>query len=627
MIARIIEKLRVHGWTAYLLASLGGALYTFQAWSYARIQTSFLDEGGYLYLGLQYAKGFLRPYQDYGAVRLYAPLAYLIPGNVEDLFGPGLQTGRYFSIFCSLVMILALWWTARRLGGKWSAAAVVWAIALTPISVQIYSLAISEALVACLLVLSLMFVLGEKRPLWQVLTGSVLAGLLVMTRQNMLPLLPLLVVYVFWQHGKRAGLLSVAACLLPILIIHLIYWPNILELWSLWLPPRLTPFLDPYRFPQADLATTSNMGFSGRLLAFLQGIRFHYFTMVGFSLCLFFWPARRAWKSRDNRGMAFFLAALFLALTLLHAYATFIMTDPAVLCTFCFTPYLAFFDVIVFLLMIVSIPSWNLKVSPAKVVVIVLFILLLSAGLGFAAFDRLGPPLLEFKFPAITRGLDPRQWTPFITLGDILANKYSLDYWASRAPVSTVAGLVIGTLGLLFGILLFSRLRKSGRIKNYSLGAFILVGVFIAGVILSPLMGGTYRDKGICKADIPKTYAQIGRTIRESIPPGSQVYWGANSAVPLLYTTGLQIHPPQVYSISYFRLGGDPDQLLKHGFWNPDLAGVWLAQADAIVTESAWASRVDFPDGFDLSQYEELHTAAANPCDPVSILIIYRKKP
>jgi len=40
------------------------------------------------------------------------------------------------------------------------------------------------ALVACFLAWSLFFVLGEKRPLWQIVTGSVLAGLTIMIRQT-----------------------------------------------------------------------------------------------------------------------------------------------------------------------------------------------------------------------------------------------------------------------------------------------------------------------------------------------------------------------------------------------------------------------------------------------------------
>ena len=44
--------------------------------------------------------------------------------------------------------------------------------------------------------------LGEDRPLWQIILGSILAALAVLTRQNMAPVLPLLVLYIFWQHGK-----------------------------------------------------------------------------------------------------------------------------------------------------------------------------------------------------------------------------------------------------------------------------------------------------------------------------------------------------------------------------------------------------------------------------------------
>ena len=69
-------------------------------------------------------------------------------------------------------MLVALSWTARRFGGNWGGALVVCAIALTPISIQIYSLAISQALAACLLAGSLFFILGEKRSLWQIALGS-----------------------------------------------------------------------------------------------------------------------------------------------------------------------------------------------------------------------------------------------------------------------------------------------------------------------------------------------------------------------------------------------------------------------------------------------------------------------
>ncbi|HEX7540898.1 MAG TPA: hypothetical protein VF352_02100 [Anaerolineales bacterium] len=625
MIRKIYQKLRDLSWIAPLFAFLGWVIYFIQAWIYAHIQTSFLDEGGYLYIGDLYARGVIRPFQDYGPIRLYAPLAYLIPGQIEAWFGASLKTGRYYSVFCGLMMVIALWITAQRLGGKWLAAAVVWGLALTPISIQIYSLAISQAWVACLLAWSLMLVLGERRSLWQILTGSFLAGIIVMTRQNLILVIPLLVAYIFWQHGKKAGFWALIGCLSPILAIHIIYWPNILQIWATWLPASLTPFLDSFRPPIAGIVSENGVTFSGRLLAFLQGIRFHYITTIGFIVSLFLWPRRNEWSSQSNRRIAYFLATLFLALTLLHAWASFIVTNPY--CTFCFTPYLAFFDIIVFLLIIVSISSWRKKVSKIMQVAIVLSILVLSAGLGYATFDRFGPWLLNFKFPAITRGLDPHQWVPFITIWDILANKFNADYWTSRLYVPIAIALILGAIFIITAIIIYKKsFNRISRVRRYSFGSWLLISFLGLGVVLSPIMGGTYRENGICQTDIFQSNEKIGNTLNSLIPAGSQVFWNVRSVVPLLYAPKINIYFPQIYATSYFHEGGDSEQLLKFGLWNDVLARQWWEEADYIVTETNWEQAYR-PANFDSSQFDIFQTMPPNPCNPLSYLLIYHRKP
>jgi hypothetical protein len=626
-IGKILRKWGSYPWLAPVLSFSGAALYFIQAWVYAHIQTSFLDEGGYLYVGDLYARGIIKPFQDYAIPRWYAPLAYLIPGQIEKWFGASLLTGRYFSVFCGLLMLIPLWITARRFAGKWWGAAIIWGMALTPISIQIYSLALSQALVACLLAWALMFVLGEKRPLWQIITGAFLAGLLVMTRHNLAPVVPLLVAYVFWQHGKKAGWWALTGCLLPILVIHAIYWPNILQLWALWLPASLTPFLDAFQFPVAGLVSGNSSGFSARLLAFVQGFRFAYFAMLGFVVTLFLWPRNNTWKSQAHKRAAYFLAALFLVLGGLHLWATLMSSSQAETCTFCFTPYLAFFDITALLLITVTFSSWRKRVTNLVQYGIVLFVVLLASALGYASYERFGPWLLGVEFPAFTRGLDPRHWVPFINLWDILANKFHLDYWKTRVPLATIAGLILGILLLVFGRLVYKRLLKSNRTGGYSFGASILIFMLSSGVLLSPLMVGDYRQDGICRADIPKTYAQIGEGLTTVIPPGSQVYWEAKSAVPLLYTPQIQIYLPQIYWRFSFRLGGDSDSLLKNGLWNDKLAEQWRAESDYIVTEVNWY-QIYRPGGdLDTTQFVEYDTLPANPCDPYSYLIIYKRKP
>ncbi len=478
---------------------------------------------------------------------------------------------------------------------------------------------------ACLLAWSLLLVLGERRPLWQIITGAFLTGILVMIRQNLIPVIPLMAGYIFWQHGKKAGFWALAGCLLPILVIHVVYWSNILEIWATWLPPSLTPFLNAFRPPVIGFITGISVSFADRLSAFLQGIRFHYFTMVGFIVTLFLWPKRNEWTRQSDRRIAIFMALLFAVLALLHAWASFLVTDPY--CTFCFTPYLAFFDITVFLLIAVSISAWKKQVSKIYLAVIILFLLILSAGLGYASFETFGTWLLSIKFPAITRGLDPHLWTPFITIWDILANKYKVDYWTSRLYVPIVVSLIMGVIFLFTAILVHRKtIKKPIWAGKYSLGTWLLIASLGLGVILSPLMGGSYRENGICDADSLQVNEIIGKTLDSLVPAGSQVFWNVRNAVPLLDAPDINIYYPQIYANSTFAEIGNSEQLLKFGYWNEELARRWWEEADYIVTETNWAQAYR-PADFDPSLFETFQTIPPNPCAPQSYLLIFHRKP
>ncbi|MGD0878369.1 MAG: glycosyltransferase family 39 protein [Anaerolineales bacterium] len=627
MITKTIRKVGEITWLASALTGLAFLLYFIQAWVYTYILTSFVDEGGYLYIGYLYVRGILRPFQDYGPPRWYPPLAYLIPGQIEKWFGESLQTGRFFSVLCAIGMLVSLWLIARRLAGKWWGVAIVWSFTLTPVAIQIFSLALSQALVACFLAWTLFFVLGKERPLWQIVMGSVLAGLTIMTRQNLFPLIPLLIAYVFWQHGKTAGWLSLAGCLLPFIVIHVIYWPNILQLWAVWLPPKWTYFLNAYRFPVAQLAATSSLSFSASSLALVQGFRFHYFSLVGFFVCVFLWPQRNGWKTLTNQRAAYFLGVLFLVLVLMHAWATVSTSNQVATCASCFTPYLSFFDLIALLLVVVTFSSWRRTLPKVSQGFIVIFILLLSAGLGYAGFDRFGPWVMGIKFPAITRSLDPRHWIPFITLWDILSNKFHQDYWTSRVNVSIVVAIILGILLVVLVAVGYRKLTKRNRLSGYSFGNLLLTVCLLQGLWLSPLMGGEYYQDGICLANIPATNQEIAQQVTGAIPPGSRVLWMANTVVPLLYAQGISIYIPPIYAVYSYRIGGDSQQLAKYGLWNDALASQWRTKVNYIVTESSWYKPYDPGGDIDTSKYDEFQTVPTNPCDPHSYLVVYKRKP
>ena len=148
---------------AEAVAFLGGLLYLLQSWSYAHTRTSILDEGAYLLKGYSFVTGQYHLFQDNGFWSNHMPLAFYIPGVAEYLFGPGICTGRYLAIFAGLLGLAGLYILIRRLGGPWWAAIVIWALAINPVTIKIFSVAVSEGLIACMLVWMLVFLLGAER--------------------------------------------------------------------------------------------------------------------------------------------------------------------------------------------------------------------------------------------------------------------------------------------------------------------------------------------------------------------------------------------------------------------------------------------------------------------------------
>jgi hypothetical protein len=186
---------------------------------------------------------------------------------------------------------------------------------------------------------------------------------------------------------------------------------------------------------------------------------------------------------------------------------------------------------------------------------------------------------------------------------------------------------MIGIILLILLRVVYKALLKKKWVSEYSFGTLVLLVSLGLGIWLSPLMNGTYRQDGICQADIPQTYKQIGATLSGIIPAGSLVYWEANTVVPLLYASDIRIHYPQIYGVFSFRIGGDSDHLLKDGLWNEELAKEWRTEASFIVTEANWY-QIYRPGGdLDATQFEEFQTVPANPCNPNSYLVIYKRKP
>lgn len=597
-------------YAAETFAFLGGLAYLLQSLLHAHREETNFDEGLYLLKGFLFATGVYEPFQPYGVLTNKPPLAFLIPGYVQVWFGPGLRAGRYLSVFFGVLALVGLWILARRVGNRWLAAGAVWAFAVSPVIIGVYSLAITQVLVNCMLTWVLVLALGEKRPLWQLIASGLLAGLLIFTRYNVIAVIPLLGVYLWRQQGWKAALLAMAASALVLLAGAARYWPNILTLFTTALPGRLAPFLDPYRYPDlGEPFWNPSVAWDGRLLAFFQGLRLEFLPVVGSLAAMLLWPKICRWKDAATFRIALFLSSLYVVLLLMHLWASVLNNY----CVFCFLAYLAFFHSVGILLLVVLVQAWETNPGPLRQVVIVLFTLLLFAGLGFSLFEELGNDLIT---------LNGGHLVSVPSLWQVLSG-FGWERKLAKQAASTALGLFAGFIFLFLVYVVYRWKRKI--VRNF--GFALVNAILLFGFLFSWALTGNNRAN-TCNLDVIEAYEENGAHLAKNIPAGSLVYWdGGLSVVPLLYIPGVEIFPGQLNQDYAFRIGGDPEQLRRAGLWNEALAQQWKNEADFLLIEEAryngWKD--DLADG---ERYEEL-TPVPQPfsCREGSRIRIFERKP
>jgi hypothetical protein len=597
-------------WAAHILALLGLSVYLVQAVLFAHTTGSNLDEGGYLYKGLLFAEGVYRPFQPYGFWTNKAPLAFLIPGYVQEIFGAGLRTGRYLAIAESILAIIGLWIVTRRLAGKWLAAAAVWVLALSPVVIKVYSVGASQSLVAFFIAWILALSLGPNRPLWQLILSAVLASLMILARQNMIIVLPLLMLYIFWEHGWKAAAWASLAGGSIFIIGHVIYWPEIIQIWIDWLPFYPAEWRV-HRVPGGGEAIWNpSISLASRILSVFQGFRWHFVVLAGGLLSLLLWPRREKLSETSVFRSAVFLTVLFLGLLYLHSSASLERNY----CVFCFAPYLSFFNIVGIVMVCVFLQSWNKNPPKYIQVLIIILVLFIAAGTGFATFEDTGKWLLNFPAPRFSNG-----WFQpgFTTVGETLFNKFALDPNTAKRVAATGLGLAVISFIYAASYLLNLRLK-------YNYGYFLANVSLLCGLFISPLMAGA-QGALECDQDVILANEQIGAYLAEVIPENSSVYWhGGLSVVPLLYAPEAKIYPPQVNDGYGFRNGGNADALLKYGLWNDELSQRWKNEADIIIIEewrySGWKSFLT------ADRFEELpRTPASTSCMDGTRLRIFKR--
>jgi len=587
---------KYQGLSAIALSAVGGIAYTSKSWIFVHSLASIVyDESGYIARGFLIASGKYWPYADYGPFLDHMPLSFIIPGYVQVLFGPGIRTGRYFAFIMGLFSLLGLWIATRSLGGKWWAAVAVWAVAANPLWIETFSLGYSQVLVVFLLTWSMVFAIGKTRKSWQIILASSLAGLTVMTRLNMLPVLFLLILYFFWQHGRKAGIIAAVAGLVPTIILHAIFWPGILKMWAIYIPEGIIPFIDPFRIPWVPNYLPDGFSLSGWasnrnhlmwdiIKEFFRGVRVNIFPVMGVFTVTMLWPKRKNWKSDYLFRIASFFLITYLVLFLMHMWVALSGTS----CPFsCFKGYLIFFNNIGILLTAVAVTSWKIQAPLWRQLLFVIFFSLFI--LVLVNWEQTYQVDIKdfFESQMNTMGLQ----TNFSVGFNIFEQKNILF------SLLTIPMLFVGVLKPLPAKLL--KFLKN----NYGNFDQVVMIVFLTSTLLfSPLetFGGRINTLQ-CEDNIIESHEKVGRYLYSIIPKGSKVYWGVKSWMMLLYLPQIEIFPPQTLSTFSFigpETDIDPDTLYRYGFWNVELKEKWIDEADFILVEGRfveeeWQSRID----------------------------------
>ena len=568
----LARKLNTYPWLPAFLAIAGFLAYLLHAVAIARTTGSFLDEGLYLYKGYLFATGQQIPFADYGVWTNHAILSFLIPGYIQKWFGPGLETGRYFMIFLSLFTLLGLWVFAKRWGNAWWAAGAVWVMVLNPAEIKVHTLAISEGLVAALLVWIVVLVVGEGRPLWQILLASAPTAPLVLTRENMAFVPPILFLYIFWQHGWKAGLLAGLCAGVLFLAGNAFYFPNNLKFWADRVPDFPFTFLRDWKLAtpgSTSIPEPEESNLYRMVLYFWLIFRLHFVSLVSALVVWLLLPFGVTRPLSERMRAVIFLSVLLIVLYVAHVQVAFF----GEFCISCILLYIGYFDFLGLMMLVIAAPVLLKQLAPLRQTVVFGVIALLILGIGFSSHEDLNS---DFAKRMIEQLDGTYLWGTLIHYID------QPQLLLFRVTFVLLVSLVVIVAGAIL-LLILRRRFTGGR-----LGILALNLLLILGLILSPTKAlGAGSDFFDCAGeDVFASYRRAGAELSQVIEPGSKIYWEGRLLAIFLYLPDVQIYPPQMNHVHSYFTGGDSDILLRFSQWNNELARQWLAEADYILVQN-----------------------------------------
>ncbi len=560
-----------------LLATVSILFMVVRSFLYANMLPARLDESLFLYKGYLFATGVYKPFEPYGPWTNKNPLAFLIPGWIQQIFGYGLRTGRIASILLGAMTLVAIWIIVKRLTSSKLATLSVALTALNPLYAWTFAQFISQSLTIILLAWTLVFSLGKDRSKWEILFGTILSVLVVQVRQNMLPVPFLLILYIFWQQGVKIGFISLLTGIGAMLATTFPFWPAIIRNYVAVIPDFIKPIIYQYvYFPYGGVDHTSIPGITERILSFTQGIRAHLVEFIGLVISVIL-SIKQKFSGKHNTTILF-LITTYVILFLAHMWAAIFNNY----CVFCFTNYLTFFGIIGSILFTLTLHQevWDSS-STILIVINITLVMFLGLSIGFSIHPDIGHYLLELQVPRVSN-LKIAPGT--VSLWTLLSNKFGATYDELEILIPSISGILISILLVLITFLI-KRFQKSNRSFLFNLLSITLIIWGSFSFFLTEIQYN--KDEYRYERNIIQTYEDIGAYLNSKIEPGSKVwYWGVSGQIILGYLEDIYIYPPQLNSIFNYVVGDSGDVLYEHGYWNEEFALAWLNDCDYAIVEN-----------------------------------------
>ena len=525
-----------------------------------------------------YLKGIYSPYQEFGPITNKPPFSFYSLG-ISQLFEPGLRSGRYFAVILGIIALVGLWLTIKRLFNIRWATGVAILVSLSTALIMYSSKAMTQVVTSLLLAWLSYFILGKDRKLWQLCLGGILAVLLPLTRQNLLPLYFLILVYIAWEHGRK-GWISIGVSLSIFFLFLIFYWPGLFSTYiTTYLPGAtgnsiLSFFNIEFPVNTSDIFSNSDRGIVQETVILFQGLRNFILPVIAAFMLLFTLPYRDILKAKYGKVVLFLLSS-FIFMVALHYYA--IVSQNILINNF--PSYLAFFWPVGFLLIPFAF-TYTDRSKDGNLIFVVLFILIFFTGLGFSLFENTSDYLLHLQVP---RFKDMHFLPGTIEITSILTDKFHLVYKSQRYFIGLLSGFLSGLLFFAISWLAWKFVNPKFLRSSYTWTLFSVL--MVVGLIASPTrsFSGDLTIIMCNSGDILAAQEKVAGELNSVIPESSLVYYDYSTPISLLYLPGVRVFPPQINKYFYFSLSGDDRQLEKFGYWNESLANKWLREADYII--------------------------------------------